>query len=298
MRIYNPGIGRFLSVDPLTARFAMLTPYQYASNSPISSIDLDGEEGLWYVYAKTGVYGPTTAKIVNGTEDGVKATVLGTWDFITNSAWKAETWRQTGLFLEEVILSSSPYSGIYNPNTPRLDAAVQSIENDLINGDAYTRTKLVSEATSGFLLGLAGDKGISKIKAISGISKLTKFAPKSIKGFKITSSDLSSIKQHLGAFDSQAPGGVWQHNKIMIERLEKIIAGELDATDVDLAFATHELRENQLMNAFMKDGMSFDDAYSKAHRQAADEYGMNPDGSNFYTPEADEAFENQLRSEY
>ena len=34
-RIYNPGIGRFLSVDPLTKGFPELTPYQFASNSPI-----------------------------------------------------------------------------------------------------------------------------------------------------------------------------------------------------------------------------------------------------------------------
>ena len=43
-RIYNPGIGRFLSVDPLTNEYPFLTPYQFASNSPIAGIDLDGLE--------------------------------------------------------------------------------------------------------------------------------------------------------------------------------------------------------------------------------------------------------------
>ena len=43
-RIYNPGIGRFLSVDPLTREYAMLTPYQFAANRPIVAIDLDGLE--------------------------------------------------------------------------------------------------------------------------------------------------------------------------------------------------------------------------------------------------------------
>ncbi len=43
-RIYNPGIARFLSVDPLTKKFAMLTPFQFASNTPIQAIDLDGLE--------------------------------------------------------------------------------------------------------------------------------------------------------------------------------------------------------------------------------------------------------------
>ena len=45
-RIYDPRLGNFLSVDPLTKRFPMLTPYQFASNTPIQAIDLDGLEGL------------------------------------------------------------------------------------------------------------------------------------------------------------------------------------------------------------------------------------------------------------
>jgi RHS repeat-associated protein len=47
-RIYNPAIGKFLSVDPLTKSFAMLSPYQYASNRPIDGIDLDGMEWIHY----------------------------------------------------------------------------------------------------------------------------------------------------------------------------------------------------------------------------------------------------------
>jgi RHS repeat-associated protein len=43
-RIYNPSLGRFLSVDPLTANYPMLTPYQFASDQPIWAIDLDGLE--------------------------------------------------------------------------------------------------------------------------------------------------------------------------------------------------------------------------------------------------------------
>ena len=45
-RIYNPAIGRFLSVDPLTNEYPELTPYQFASNTPIQAIDLDGLELL------------------------------------------------------------------------------------------------------------------------------------------------------------------------------------------------------------------------------------------------------------
>jgi RHS repeat-associated protein len=46
-RIYNPGIGRFLSVDPLSPKYAWYTPYQFAGNKPIQFVDIDGlEEGF------------------------------------------------------------------------------------------------------------------------------------------------------------------------------------------------------------------------------------------------------------
>lgn len=50
-RIYNPALARFLSVDPLTKSYPMLTPYQFGSNRPIDGIDLDGLE--WKESTKT-----------------------------------------------------------------------------------------------------------------------------------------------------------------------------------------------------------------------------------------------------
>ncbi|CAN5281001.1 hypothetical protein BH09BAC5_BH09BAC5_08850 [soil metagenome] len=46
MRIYNARLGKFLSVDPLTAKYAMLSPYPFAENSPIENVDLDGGEKM------------------------------------------------------------------------------------------------------------------------------------------------------------------------------------------------------------------------------------------------------------
>ena len=44
MRIYDPRVGRFLSVDPLTQQYPYYTPYQFAGNMPIWATDLDGSE--------------------------------------------------------------------------------------------------------------------------------------------------------------------------------------------------------------------------------------------------------------
>ena len=58
-RIYNPSLGKFLSVDPLTASYPWYTPYQFAGNKPIQCIDLDGLEEyaviLWV--SSSGGYG-------------------------------------------------------------------------------------------------------------------------------------------------------------------------------------------------------------------------------------------------
>lgn len=43
-RIYDPRLGKFLSVDPLTGNYPWYTPYQFAGNTPIQAIDLDGLE--------------------------------------------------------------------------------------------------------------------------------------------------------------------------------------------------------------------------------------------------------------
>jgi RHS repeat-associated protein len=44
MRIYDPRLGKFLSVDPLTMEYPWYSPYQFAGNKPIWAIDLDGTE--------------------------------------------------------------------------------------------------------------------------------------------------------------------------------------------------------------------------------------------------------------
>jgi hypothetical protein len=75
-RIYNPSLGKFLSVDPLSKSYPWYTPYQFAGNTPIQAIDLDGAEPVyvcmnnyvttsqpeltapsqWYVYVNTITY--------------------------------------------------------------------------------------------------------------------------------------------------------------------------------------------------------------------------------------------------
>jgi RHS repeat-associated protein len=45
MRIYDPRLGRFLSVDPLLREFPSISPYLFANNTPIQEIDFMGLAG-------------------------------------------------------------------------------------------------------------------------------------------------------------------------------------------------------------------------------------------------------------
>lgn len=46
MRVYDPRLGRFLSVDPLTKKYPWNSTYAFAENDVIGNIDLDGAEKL------------------------------------------------------------------------------------------------------------------------------------------------------------------------------------------------------------------------------------------------------------
>lgn len=46
-RIYDSRIAKFLSVDPFTKEYPWYTPYQFAGNTPIQAIDLDGLEDFY-----------------------------------------------------------------------------------------------------------------------------------------------------------------------------------------------------------------------------------------------------------
>ena len=85
MRVYDPRVGRFLSVDPITKQYPELTPYQFASNTPIWAIDIDGAEGgtkvidIWMAikdwYNKPATYGQkfTMAAQVNRYDPDIEA---------------------------------------------------------------------------------------------------------------------------------------------------------------------------------------------------------------------------------
>lgn len=168
-RIYSPALGRFLSIDPLIAKYPELTPYQFASNTPIQAVDLDGAESMfgWSIGTPPGkaqevVQGwqDQNNKIVNGTASGVKKSVSKAWSFIISDAWKAKTWKNLGLFIEEAALDMSTVKIAPSPN---IDAKAQDFKDNVLNGDAFTRSEYFSELGTDILLA----KGVNKLFTVT-----------------------------------------------------------------------------------------------------------------------------------
>jgi RHS repeat-associated protein len=71
MRMYDDRVGRFLSVDPLASSYPYYTPYQFAGNKPISSVDMDGAEDKPAVtgHEKNGDKEVTSKHVTVGSEE-------------------------------------------------------------------------------------------------------------------------------------------------------------------------------------------------------------------------------------
>jgi RHS repeat-associated protein len=58
LRIYNPSLGRFLSIDPLEKKFAWNSPYSFAENRVVDGVDLEGKEWIRTVTVKKRLFRP------------------------------------------------------------------------------------------------------------------------------------------------------------------------------------------------------------------------------------------------
>jgi RHS repeat-associated protein len=140
-RIYNPRLGKFLSIDPLTNKYPELTPYQFASNCPISGVDLDGLE---YYYAADGTYlghvkGSSEIRVINSiyllfaTIERVKQTILITDAGFENQEGTALRWIwSTSVIDADMKTAGNVYKSIYAKSF-KDNAAKDVIAEDEVN---------------------------------------------------------------------------------------------------------------------------------------------------------------------
>jgi RHS repeat-associated protein len=175
MRMYMKRLVRFPSPDPISKKYPYLSPYQFASNSPILGIDLDGLE-----FANPILMLRKESPVLMAVTEGVTASLTNTWNFFTHDAWQAETWQTVGEFAGEMgkINYQMRYAPIDQPfpQTPIMDAIAQNIQENIIEGDAYTRIKAVSQIVTDAATAYAGGKGLAGLTAAAKVTARTNLA--------------------------------------------------------------------------------------------------------------------------
>lgn len=79
-RNYDPAIGRFMSIDPLTEKYEDYTPYQFSSNQPVHAKELEGLESSNDLNKQTPTQRAYNSK--TGNTDLAKLVVYATADFL------------------------------------------------------------------------------------------------------------------------------------------------------------------------------------------------------------------------
>jgi RHS repeat-associated protein len=129
MRVYDPRIGKFLSVDPLTNQYPELTPYQFAGGNPISGIDLDGGEYSWFVLEKIEkeMFGTTYLKEVReGFVGRATETVKSTVHFVKKSINTPYKYPTYGEGVNNFTLA--PIAGVTPQNFEDLKKKVEQVK--------------------------------------------------------------------------------------------------------------------------------------------------------------------------
>lgn len=148
-RIYNPGIGRFLSVDPLTQSYPWYTPYQFASDSPIANIDLDGLEATLAIYGIGKNKGDSPQFKKDADYDVKMKASTSSHKIVTGQKLiellRNET-KHEGSIGRIAIFSHSTPHGIYLDDTPgNYGGILRSVYKGLNKKKGYKNTIIVSD---------------------------------------------------------------------------------------------------------------------------------------------------------
>ena len=311
-RIYNPGMARFLSVDPLYHKMPEWSPYSTSFNNPILYYDPDGRMPQkwppdWWVDNKVGTRLVGALKVIGGAGEVVVGAIgvaapepvtsiaggaavlhgsdvttsgfIQLWTGDANETMTSRGLQATGASKEtaEMIdggISVGLTGGLSYTATAR--AAVPSAK---IPALPFTPRRIGGSSDDWLALSEQADDGF-RVAAESATA-----ATRSIKNVQISPEGISSIRQHLSNayFTATTGGKMAKGNEVMINRLQNIADGKLSATATDLYFYTHEILEQSLMK-----GVYDDVSYMSSHARAAKEYGVKAvdEVSTFYTDEA------------
>ena len=274
-------IGRFPQLDPLTDEYHFLTPYQYASNDPITNIDLDGLEGVSSTglkevvvqstikhattqVAKTTV-GSITANFAKGLVESGINTLVGALNVVIHPI---ETTKQVGSLIDK----SSTFEGRLMLGL-NLGISALNTYNNFKSGNADVKANIAGN--------LVGDIaqlfiGTGEVKAASYAMEASNFERQMLKfAQNAEKAELGAAKTSTNAFKSFTASN-YRHNL-------QVLTGKSG-----IGMDAHHIfpQAQKFQSYFQKAGINIHDPKnlvwwgSGAHRSAAGAY--NNAWSNFF----------------
>jgi RHS repeat-associated protein len=176
-RNYDPQIGRFPQLDPLTDEYPELTPYQYASCDPIENIDVDGLEGVSslreVVVVGVRQAAPTGLSVTGNFLKGVGSSLWGT---VTGVASAVVHPIQTVTGIAHAV--SHPIQ-----TAKALYGVAKETYTDFQNGNADTKANILGHAVGDIaqlFIGTGEAKAAIKVLRSTKIAKEAKLLSKSV----------------------------------------------------------------------------------------------------------------------
>lgn len=171
LRIYDPRLGRFLSVDPMGQMYPWQSSYLYASDNPVALLDVQGgaSEDPNKKYRRFGVQlTPITAGLVDGIIEGFSFYQAGkfAWNMASDSKARED-------FIEAIKTAASDPVAFAKAI---VDDYVQKGKDILAWNEKgqYELGFIVGETASGIITGGAATKFIAFAKKFEALQKFQK----------------------------------------------------------------------------------------------------------------------------
>lgn len=179
-RNYDPQIGRFPQLDPLTDEYPELTSYQYASCDPIGNIDEAGLEGVSSLQSLQEV---EVVRIRQAAPTGLSVT----GNFLKGvgfSLWRTDTGVASAV-VHPIETVSGIAHAVSHPiqTTKALYGVAKETYNDFQNGNADTKANILGHAVGDIaqlFIGTGEAKAAIKVLRSTKIAKEAKLLTKSV----------------------------------------------------------------------------------------------------------------------
>ncbi len=229
-RIYDPRLGKFLSVDPLSKNYPWNSPYAFAENRPIDGVDLEGKEWEQFMMRRIVESKGVSALKVVKTSNGSGPIVDATYNLQSKSTSAAFNNLKTAYTTDPGIIHNpnnawASYKPMENPNDGDNQlAAGDHMDIDIMGGvfKDYVRFTDIKVSENSFTIKAATLYGHTDAGTIEFSGT---FNPETgIIDFSIHNVTTNNVGTDLPGFGRMAQTAQW---KAVLDNVQKFVNGDV-----------------------------------------------------------------------